>query len=438
MRRLLLIGAWDPETAHNCRSENLLRQFASSGLDVVLICLAKNRSRALKAVIRDSLSWKVRKKRAENSTIVILDPFLNYAGGIWARLAEDAQKTSNRSLKTVAIRILAPLGILRELAGLSSLLLFACFRLEGRFDACLGFGPGGALVGWLLKKLRKTNIFVYEDQDYEPALAAPGVRRKYTAFFENYLIRRADLVVTVGHRLKDLRQSQTGRVPFVVPNGVNLKLFLPSRERVQHPPTLVFVGNVSPWDGLDLTIGAIPSIRLQIPNVRLLIVGPGDEAYVQRLRQIASNLGLEEAVCFIGPRSHSELPLIFKEADIGLANFQPAGYREYSFPLKVVEYIAAGLPVVATEGTEAGDLVTRSQCGRTIPFTQSALVQAVLSMMLDPAGYERYRRSCHQTGVQFDWSSLALRERELMNSFIQTIPMRPGMPPSFHERSVPK
>ena len=63
-------------------------------------------------------------------------------------------------------------------------------------------------------------------QDYEPGLMPDALRRGYTAWLERFLIRRADLLTSVGYRLAALRLRQTGRNAEVIPNGVD---WAPSR-----------------------------------------------------------------------------------------------------------------------------------------------------------------------------------------------------------------
>jgi len=414
MRRVLLVAPWEHAKVHNARSGNLLQQFALAGADTTLLCQAMHTSYALGDILRHSLSWRMSTSQDGQVTTVLVDPFLNYAPGIRANHLQEAIHGWHQPLRQLIVRCLAPLGLLKDLSCLLTLWLCGWTRLEGTFDWCLGFGPRGALIGWLLKKVGKVRMLVYEDQDYEPGFVGGSLRRWATAGLERFLAKRADLVISVGHRLASLRRNQTGRAPYVVHNGAALTLFASARERVSHPPTLVFVGNLSPWDGLDLTIEALPVIRKQINQIRLLVVADGSPAYRARLLHMVSKLGLDDVVQFLGPKQQPELPLVFRQADIGLAHFQPVPFRVFSFPLKVLEYMTSGLPVIGTVDTEAGDLLQRCECGLAIPFTTSALAEAVCSLLLDEKRYERYRTNGIKHSQEFAWPTLFKQEYDLI------------------------
>jgi glycosyltransferase involved in cell wall biosynthesis len=259
-------------------------------------------------------------------------------------------------------------------------------------------------------------MVVYEDEDYDPGFMGGYLRQLLTARLEHFLVRRVHLVISVGHRLAALRRRQTGRKPYVVHNGVASRVFEPARQKVSHPPTLVFVGNIIPADGLELTMQALPAIRKQIAQIRLLVVADGAPAYRQRLRRLVAAQGLDDMVQFLGPQPHHTLPHVFRQADIGLAHFQPVPYRVFCFPLKVLEYMVAGLPVIGTVGTESGDLIQRCACGHAIPFTEAALVEAVCSLFTEPEQYDRYRTNAIKHSREFDWQTIFDQEYDLIAS----------------------
>src|SRR2546426_3542549 len=119
---------------------------------------------------------------------------------------------------------------------------------------CVAIGPRAGLVAYLMKLLGRIRCLVYEDVDYEPGLVVPRVRQLLLAKLETYLMKRADLVVSVGRGLAQLRRRESGREVSIVSNGVNVDAFSSARERSSHAPTLVYSGNVTYWSGLDVVI----------------------------------------------------------------------------------------------------------------------------------------------------------------------------------------
>src|SRR5206468_2649268 len=109
-------------------------------------------------------------------------------------------------------------------------------------------------------------------------------------------------------------------------------------------------------------------------------------------------------------------PSIFKEAHVGLAHFEVVPFRVFSFPLKVIEYMASGMPVITTEHTEAGDLVQRTNCGRSIPFAAPALIEAVAELLLNRAEYRQFCKNGIEHSKIFDWERIFAKEYELISS----------------------
>lgn len=413
MKRVLLVLPWDPEEGHNARASSLQRLFANAGYDATLLHLRTHKSHALSELLRNSLTFRVAVSRKGSATSVALDPFLNYAPGLNLSTELSASAGKAVGLRDRLVRLLSPLGLVREASCLLSLWLYALLRF-GKFEWCLGFDPGGALVAWLLKKTGRVQTFVYEDQDY--GSLGGSLRQKVMGYLERRLLKRADLVISVGFRLSALRRTQTSRPCHVVHNGAPLEAFEVGRHKIAGPPTLVFAGNIHTWDGLDVAIEALPQIRSRAGPVRLLVVGSGMPAVMDRLRAIAAERGVSDLVHFLGSKPHDELPGIFRQAHIGLAHFQPAPFRVFSFPLKVIEYMAAGMPVIATVDTEAGDLVSRARCGLSLPFDAGSLADAVSSLLLDPAQCQELANNAVAESRRFDWNAIFAQEVEAIGS----------------------
>ncbi len=152
-----------------------------------------------------------------------------------------------------------------------------------------------------------------------------------------------------------------GRV-HVVPNGVRPERF----DRVppaipREPGTFVvgFLGTLKPWHGIPLLLSTFRRLYADDPGMRLLVVGDGPER--ARIEAFAAGAGLADAVCVTGAVAPDKVPALLASMDAGIAPY-PTDDDFYFSPLKVLEYMAAGLAVVVTP---AGDLPTLVQDGVT-------------------------------------------------------------------------
>ena len=145
----------------------------------------------------------------------------------------------------------------------------------------------------------------------------------------------------------------------VIPNGVDPERFRPRppdpqlRRRLGLAGRVVagFVGWFRNWHRTDLLIEALASSKLLREKAAVLLVGDGPET--PRLKELAARRGIEDIVRFTGPLPHRDVAPHVALFDIAV---QPAA-NEYCCPMKVIEYLAAGKPVVAPDQPNLRHLV---------------------------------------------------------------------------------
>lgn len=194
--------------------------------------------------------------------------------------------------------------------------------------------------------------------------------------------RRANAAIAVSQGLKDA-MIDIGVEPAaiaVLRNGVDLVQFAPvdgaafREERGLTPPILLSVGNLVPLKGHHLTIRSL----VDIPHAMLLIAGTGpEEAHLHRL---AAELGVGARVRFLGRVPHERLCAVYSAADV----LVHASARE-GWPNVLLESLACGTPVAATNVGAAADIIDVSAAGRLIPErTPQAIAGTVNALLADP------------------------------------------------------
>lgn len=170
---------------------------------------------------------------------------------------------------------------------------------------------------------------------------------------------------------------------------------------------LLFVGMNFEVKGLDTIIAALAKARNAQPeaNIRLLVVGRGDEA---KYRRLARSLGIAEAVTFAGTQT-AGLERYYRAADafIMLSRFD-------TFGMVVLEAMAAGLPAIVSPNVGAKDLVDEGSNGFILPALQDvdAAADRIVRLTVE-ARRDAMGAAAAQTAAMHDWERLAENMEQL-------------------------
>lgn len=203
-----------------------------------------------------------------------------------------------------------------------------------------------------------------------------------------WVFRDATALIAVSEEVKGYLErypAARGRI-YVVPNGVNPDRF-PVDLRPSYPGrpgafTVGFVGTLKPWHGLQVLVEAFASLHGHDSGARLLIVGDGPER--DRLAASLAARGLADAVRFTGGVAPEEIPGWLASMDVAVAPYPELAHFYFS-PLKVYEYMAAGLAVVASRVGQLAELIQDGVNGLLCrPGDSLALAAALAQLRVDP------------------------------------------------------
>jgi glycosyltransferase involved in cell wall biosynthesis len=172
----------------------------------------------------------------------------------------------------------------------------------------------------------------------------------------------------------------------VLPNGVDPSRYGPAPPRERSPFTVGFVGTLKPWHGLGTLAEGFARFHGRYPDAHLLVVGDGPERAALEAR--LDELGVRAATTLAGARPPDEVPAWLARMDVATAPYPPQADFYFS-PLKVFEYLAAGVPLVASRIGQLQDhLVHGSTCLFADPGDPRSLAEA-LGVLRSDVGLRR-------------------------------------------------
>ena len=195
----------------------------------------------------------------------------------------------------------------------------------------------------------------------------------------------------------------------VLPNGVNPNRFprgiTPSCPAPAGIFTVGFLGSMKPWHGLPQLVEAFAMLRRVDPMMRLLVVGDGPQR--SRLTADLQSQGLIDSVHLTGAVAPSEVPGLLASMDAAVAPYSPQPNFYFS-PLKLFEYMAAELPVVASRIGQVAEVIRDEVNGLLVPPGDPiALAAAIHRLKESPDLGRRLGQAARATVLrEHTWNSI--------------------------------
>jgi glycosyltransferase involved in cell wall biosynthesis len=184
---------------------------------------------------------------------------------------------------------------------------------------------------------------------------------------------------------------------------------------------VLYVGDISRMDGLDVLIAASPRIKKEINDVLFVIVGQGPPKYFQYLQRLVSVAGMTPSFLHIPKILNDHLPHLVSRADVCVAPFRIALTSNSSVPNKILEYIAVERPIVCSKGAGVQQMLG-VYSGGTIryvtPESSSDLADGITTALCDEDSKLVARRELAPIIQALNWRRIMRREEEVIEAVV--------------------
>jgi phosphatidyl-myo-inositol alpha-mannosyltransferase len=217
----------------------------------------------------------------------------------------------------------------------------------------------------------------------------------------------------------------------VIPNGIDFERFHqvhpPLDELADGRPTVLFVGRLEKRKGLRFLLRAWPRVLERQPDARLVVVGRGRP--LEGYRRFAAHQGWSENdVMFAGYVASEDLPRYYQAADV----FCAPNTGQESFGIVLLEAMAAGAPIVASDIPGYRDVLEHGEQGLLVPPQDPDAIAEALIRLLGDAEVCARMRMCGQAKARwYDWPRIAA---QVLDYYADVLERRADEPTPHRER----
>jgi glycosyltransferase involved in cell wall biosynthesis len=349
--------------------------------------------------------------RRGHSVSIVAPPVQNPQDAGRRDVYDDVQVT-HTALPTRA----GPVGAMQQVAALLGQ------ALAERPDVLHLFKPKGysGLAALLARAARPRLPLVVDTDDWEgwggwnDLLPYPRFAKHLFAWQERDLPRRA-AAVTVASRTLEGQIWGFGVAPgrvFYLPNGVSSSELRTSATQNSELKTHNLLLYTRFWE-LDVrdVVAALVAIVAQCPSARLLVVGRGERGEEHELLRLARRAGVTAAIDYRGWVEPARIPALLAAADVALAPMDDTLINRARGLAKLLELMAAELPIVAGHVGQAAEYIEDGRSGLLVPpGAPGALARAALALLANASLRARLGRGARERVARhYTWEHLAPR-----------------------------
>ncbi len=291
------------------------------------------------------------------------------------------------------------------------------------------------LTHWLLRALRRRLPIVVDTDDWEgpggwnDLSPYPPLLKRFFTWQERWGLTHASAVTVASRALETLVWSlgvPPRRVVYL-PNGVAWA-GLPVKPAPHRRPTLLLYTRFFEFD-LERLWGVLWQVRDALPEARVWVVGQGFAGEELELMALARDAGwriarepdAEADLVYAGWVAPETLPDHFAQVDVALYPFNDTLVNRTKCPVKLLDLLAAGVPVVGEAVGQISDMIVSGETGLVMPpHDEPGLVWALLSLLGDADRRAAMSaRAAADVRARFGWAQLARAVEEVYGTLVK-------------------
>lgn len=342
----------------------------------------------------------------------LIDNYVFVRNSIDGKLPSEVQYFESGKIANVYnLRVASWLGPLRYASEYYKTVKYFSRHSEA-IDAYVAIDPLNALSAIRLKNKGKVKKVIFYTADYSPKRFGNMLLNYIYHAIDKYCVKRADEVWSVSTRICEVRRDMglSEERNIFIPNVPPVE-YDKYRNNKHNKYELITTGIIDDQLDFEGTIKALPELLKEYPALRFTIVGNGPAE--ERLKQLATDLGIEERVEFTGRLPLDQALERQSTAGIGLALYTGVwGFNYYGDSTKCREYFNFGLPVISTDTHSTVDELREYQAGVVVSKSTEDYIASVRDVLNN---YDKYSLNASKLGKKYSGI-----HRRLLNELINS------------------
>lgn len=229
---------------------------------------------------------------------------------------------------------------------------------------------------------------------------------------EKRVFNNSDIIICITENLKRFiikTFKVEERKIFVIPDGVRDEWLEIKRDQGEY---IFYAGTLERWKGIEVLIKAMK----YLPEEKLIIAGEGRE--LENLKKLVKELNLEEKIKFLGYIPHKEIPCYLSKSKIGILANIKENISRFTSPLRLFEYMALGLPILATDLPVFKEILIHGENAWLVkPGDPVALAEGIKFLLENPEIAENLASKAKKMANNYTFFERAKRIKEIIENF---------------------
>ena len=253
------------------------------------------------------------------------------------------------------------------------------------------------------EKLGIPVIIKVDDAVYQKATGLKNLQRKIEKMYNARTLQKGDKILVPNEYTKELVHNFYNvdlKKIAITPNGTEIDNFYKSDLKMKQ---VIFSGAMYHHRGIDVLLDSVSYVIKKIPEVKFVLLGDGPE--MPALKKIVEERNLSKNVVFKGWINRNEIPRYLRESSIGIGPLRITDVTKHALPIKVLEYMASSLPIIAVNGTLSDDVLKDGENGFFIKDSKD-LGEKIANLLENEELRKKMGEKSGEMVTKFDWKNI--------------------------------